>query len=65
MYRSRRQRRDYIEDLQASADFTEFEPNERSLLVGNRYVQTVPNVVNDGSSAIQQTGSFFGGRPKG
>jgi len=53
--RSRRQRRAIIEDLQASADFTEFEPNYESPLIRNNYEQIPSSVVNEEAPALQRT----------
>jgi len=53
--RNRRQRRAIIEDLQASADFTEFEPNYESPLIRNNYEQIPSSVVNEEAPALQRT----------
>ena len=56
--RNRRQRRAIIEDLQASADFTEFEPNYESPLIRNSYEQIPSSVVNEEAPALQRTGIY-------
>lgn len=57
--RTRQQRRAWIEDLHASADFTEFESNERSALVRNIQVQSDQRIGNGELSHLPNVASLL------
>ena len=57
VYRNQRLRRAVIEDLEASADFTVFESNERSRLLGSHLYNTTQSAVNDEAPDLQRTGN--------
>eukprot|EP00795_Rhopilema_esculentum_P015638 gene15638-6922_t len=53
-----RKRRAWIEDLHASADFTDFDPNDRALVIGSQHHRYLPSAADNDSVAGENENQF-------